>query len=431
MLSSLRHRNFRLFFFGQGVSLVGTWMQSTAMPWLVYQMTGSVLWLGVVGFTGQILTFVMAPLAGVLADRWNRRRLVLAAQTLAMLQALALAALTLTGRVEVWHIVALSVLTGFIRGFEVPTRQSFVIEMVGSRADLPNAIALNSFLVNGARMVGPPLAGGILALIAAGEPGPRDTLAAGAVFLINSLTYLPVIGAFLAMRVAPRRLQPPTTDVLGGLVEGFRYAAGHAPIRSILLLVSAVSLVGVPYTTLMPVFAKDVLGGGPETYGYLMGATGVGALVGAIYLASRKRAAGLGRAILGAAVLFGAGLVAFGLSRSLWLSLPLLAAAGAGMMMQMAGSNTLLQTLTDEDKRGRVMSFYTMAFMGMVPFGALLAGWLAHAFGPSATVILGGVVCVAGALVFGRRLPGLADAAPAQVVAVAAEASVPPTAENP
>ena len=402
MIRALRHRNFQLYFFGQGISLIGTWMQSVAMPWLVYRMTDSVILLGVVGFTGQILTFFMAPVAGVLADRWNRRRLVLVAQTLAMLQALALAALTMTGQIEVWHIVVLSLFTGFVRGFEVPTRQSFVVEMIDDRQDLPNAIALNSFLVNGARMIGPALAGLIVA--AWGE---------GVCFLLNGLSFLAVIGSLAAMRITPRRIEPSKTNVLGDMVEGLAYAARAGPIRSILLLLSIVSLVAVPYSTLMPVFAQDILRGGPgpsERMGYLMGATGVGALAGAVFLASRKKVRGLGRLIFLAAGVFGAGLIAFALSPNFWISLPILALAGFGMMLQMSSSNTLLQTIVDEDKRGRIMSLYTMAFMGMAPFGALLSGWLAHAAGAPATVFIGGVLCIAGTLVFGSRLPARADA---------------------
>ena len=394
MIRSLRHRNFRLFFFGQGVSLIGTWMQSVAMPWLVYTLTGSAMLLGVVGFTGQILTFVMAPVAGVMADRWNRHRLVLWAQVLATAQALALAALTLTGAIEVWHIIVVSLFAGLVRGFEIPARQAFVVEMLEDRRDLPNAIALNSFLVNGARLVGPALAGAVIAV--AGE---------GWCFLLNGLSFLAVIAALLAMRVRPRAIEPAANNILQDLKEGVLYAARSAPIRSVLLLLCLVSLMGVPYTVLMPIFAKDILRGDSYTMGFLLGSVGVGAVGGALWLASRKNADGLGRTIALAAGAFGAGLVAFSMSRSFWLSLPLLAWTGFGMMMQMASSNTLLQTIVEENKRGRVMSFYTMAFMGMAPFGSLLAGGLAEALGAPRTVLLGGLVTVAGALVFAACLP--------------------------
>jgi MFS family permease len=402
LIRSLRHRNFRLFFFGQGVSLIGTWMQGVAMPWLVYRLTGSAMLLGVVGFTGQILTFVMAPLAGVLADRWNRHRLVLLAQVLATMQALALAVLTLAGVIEVWHIIVLSLLAGLVRGFEIPTRQAFVVEMLDDRHDLPNAIALNSFLVNGARLVGPSVAGVLIALV--GE---------GWCFLLNALSYLAVIAALAAMRLRPRAIQPTANNFLEDIREGVVYAARSPPIRSVLLLLCVVSLMGVPYTVLMPIFAKDILHGDSYTMGFLMGAVGVGAIVGAVFLASRRSTLGFGRLIAVAAGAFGASLVAFSLSRNFWLSLPLLVWTGCGMMMQMASSNTLLQTIVEENKRGRVMSFYTMAFMGMAPFGSLLAGSLAEALGAPRTVLLGGLLTIAGAAVFARALARTADGAAA------------------
>ena len=402
IIRSLRHRNFRLYFIGQSISVTGTWMQSVAMGWLVYRLTDSKILLGVVGFTAQILTFVVAPLAGVLADRWDRRRALIVAQTLAMAQALAMAAITLTGTVEVWHIIALSFFTGLVRGFEVPTRQSFIIQMLDDRSDLPNAIALNSFMVNAARLVGPLMAGGIIAMV--GE---------GTCFLVNGVSYGAVIAALVAMRIAPRPRLRPTGGVMAGLVEGFAYARRTPVIRAAIIVLAVTSLVGVPYTTLMPVFARDILKGGPHTLGYLMGATGVGALVGAALLAARKERMRLGRMILLAAAAFGAGLIAFALAAhfrpTLWLSLPILVWVGCAMMVQMYSSNTLLQTVGDEDKRGRVMSFYTMAFMGVIPFGAVLAGWMAEHLGAPATLVIGGSACLVGALVFGTRLPRLAD----------------------
>ena len=408
ILRSLRHRNFRLYFIGQSISVTGTWMQSVAMGWLVYRLTDSKMLLGVVGFTAQILTFVVAPLAGVLADRWDRRRALIVAQTLAMAQALTLAAVTFTlpdkvdNWLQIWPIVALSVFTGLVRGFEVPTRQSFIIQMLDDRADLPNAIALNSFMVNAARLVGPLVAGGIIALV--GE---------GACFLVNGVSYGAVIAALVAMRIAPRPGPRPTGGVVAGLLEGFAYARRTPVIRAAIIVLAVTSLVGVPYTTLMPVFARDILKGGPHTLGYLMGATGVGALVGAALLAARKERMRLGRMILLAAAAFGAGLVAFALAArfrpTLWLSLPILVWVGCAMMVQMYSSNTLLQTVVDEDKRGRVMSFYTMAFMGVIPFGAVLAGWMAEHLGAPATLAIGGGACVLGALAFGTRLPRLAD----------------------
>ncbi|MCX5682115.1 MAG: MFS transporter [Planctomycetota bacterium] len=412
MIRSLRSRNFRLFFFGQGVSLIGTWMQSVAMPWLVYRLTGSVVLLGVVGFAGQILTFVMAPVAGVIADRIERRRMVLVAQVLATAQALALAVLTLSGVIEVWHIVALALFGGLVRGFEIPTRQAFLVEMLEDRSDLANAIALNSFLVNGARLVGPSLAGVTIVLV--GE---------GWCFLLNAVSFLAVIAALVAMRITPRRIEPPTTDLLGGLKEGVRYAAGSPPIRSVLLLLCLVSLMGVPYVVLMPVFAKDILHGDAYTMGFMLAAGGVGAVAGAIFLASRRSTARIGRTIAIAAAVFGTSLVAFSFSRSLWLSLPILVCTGAAMMLQMASSNTLLQTITEEDKRGRIMSFYTMAFMGMGPFGSLLAGNLAAWIGATYTVLAGGAATLVGAAALARVL-GRIDGRPAAMEIGPADAVV-------
>jgi len=416
---SLRHRNYRLFFMGQGISLVGTWMQGVALPWLVYDISGSVVLLGVVGFTGQILTFALAPVAGVLADRWNRRRLVAWAQVLSLVQAMGLAVLTLAGVIEVWHIIALSLFGGLIRAFEIPIRQSFVIEMIDDRRDLANAIALNSFLVNSSRLVGPSIAGLIIGrsgaawqfiLGTAGAshvvgPAVADWLTSRPgeawVFLLNAVSYIAVIAALAAMRLVPRRIEPARSNMLAGLAEGFRYVWRHPAIRPVLALLVLVSLTGVPYQTLMPVFAREVLGGGPETMGFLMAAVGVGAIIGALMLALRQRPAGMGRIIMIAAAVFGASLMLFAASGAFWLSMLILVCVGGGMMMQMATSNTLLQTVVDEDKRGRVMSFYTMAFMGMGPFGSLMAGTLAAQVGVQWTVAIGGAACILGAAAFG------------------------------
>jgi MFS family permease len=374
---------------GQGISLIGTWMQGVALPWLVYDLTHSKTDLGVVGFCGQILTFLLAPVAGVLADRWDRRRLVMWAQILALVQASALAVLTLGGWIQVWQIIVLSLFGGFIRAFEIPIRQSFLVEMIDERADLPNAIAMNSFLVNSSRLVGPALAGMIILLV--GE---------GWCFLLNAVSYVAVIWALAAMRLKPRPLPPPSGHMLAHFGEGFVYAWRHPAIRPVLFMLGLVSLMGVPYITLMPVFAREILGGGPQTMGTLMAAVGVGAVTGALLLASRRGASGLGRLIVKAAAVFGIGLFGFAWSESYVLSLAILVAVGGGMMMQMATSNTILQTVTDEDKRGRVMSFYTMAFMGMGPFGALLAGTLAEHLGAPVTVALGGLSVMIGAVLF-------------------------------
>jgi len=396
MIRSLRHRNFRLFFFGQGVSLVGTWMQGLALPWLVYRLTGSAVLLGVVGFSGQILTLVLAPVAGVLADRWNRYRIVLAAQVLATVQAAALAVLTLTGVINTWEIIALALFGGVIRGFEIPTRQAFVVQMLEDPKDLPNAIAMNSFLVNGSRLVGPSLAG--ILIVWVGE---------GMCFLVNAVSFLAVIAALLAMRLPPRRAAVRTSNVLEEMRDGLLYVVRSVPIRSVLLLLCLVSLMGMPYTVLLPIFAKDILQGNAYTMGFLMAATGVGAVLGALYLAARRSVAGFMRLIAMASGAFGLGLVAFSLSPNVWLSMGILVWVGCAMMIQMAGTNTFIQTIVEEDKRGRVMSFYTMAFMGMAPFGALLAGSLAGALGAPGTVLLGGAAVVTGVLAFATRLPRL------------------------
>ncbi len=395
MLRALHHRNYRLFFGGQGISLIGTWMQRIAMSWLVYRLTDSELLLGVVGFSGQIPIFLFAPFAGVVADHCNRRHFLLLTQILSMGQAFLLAFLTLTNTVAIWHIILLSLFLGMINAFDTPVRQSFVLEMVEKKEDLGNAIALNSSLFNMARLLGPSIAGILIALV--GE---------GVCFLLNALSYIAVILALLAMRIP---LKPGITargrqNMWQGLKEGFTYVFGFPPIRAILLLLGLVSLVGMPYTILMPVFAKDILQGGPYTLGFLMAGVGVGALIGAICLASRSTVLGLERWIVGAASLFGFGLVVFALSPVVWLSLLLMVLTGLGMILLMASSNTLLQTLADDDKRGRVMSYYTMALAGMTPFGNLLAGILASKIGAPATLMLGGMACLIGALLFARQL---------------------------
>jgi MFS family permease len=393
---ALSHRNYRLFFGGQGISLIGTWMQQIAMSWLAYRLTGSALLLGVVGFTSRIPTFLLASLAGVLADRWNRHRILVITQTLSMIQAMILAILVLTETVAVWHIISLSLLLGLINALDIPARQSFVVDMIEKREDLGNAIALNSSIVNGARLIGPSVAGVLIA-----------TLGEGMCFLVNGLSFIAVIMALLAMKIAPKQREMPSSQVLQGLKEGFSYAFGFAPIRSVLLLLALVSLMGMPYTVLMPIFAEKILHGGPQALGFLMGATGVGAMAGSIYLASRKSVLGLGKIIVISANLFGIGLIAFSLSHLFWLSLLFMLLTGFGMMVQMASSNTVLQTIVEEDKRGRVMSFYTMAFMGMVPFGSLLAGGLANKIGAPNTVMMGGVACILGSAMFAKKLPSL------------------------
>jgi MFS family permease len=400
LVRSFSHRNYRLFFMGQGVSLIGTQMQNLALSWLVYRLTGSMLLLGVVGFSSQILIFVAAPFAGVLADRVNRRALLVVTQSVATVQALILAILTLmkhadgTPLIQVWHIVALSALLGLVMGFDIPTRQSFVVEMIEDRADLPNAIALNSFMFNGARLVGPALAGVVIKLV--GE---------GTCFLLNAVSFLAVIAALLAMKVQPKSAEAASRRALQSFKEGAQYVAGHKPILSLLLLLATLSLVGMPYAVLMPVFAKDILHGDSFTQGCLTSAVAAGAIVAAIFLASRKSVYGLGQILTAAVALFGAALLGFSHSTHLWLSLGLLGLAGAAGMSLMASCNTLIQTLVDDDKRGRVMSFYTISFVGLAPFGSLLVGALAARFGAPAAVAINGAGCLAAAVVFWMWLP--------------------------
>lgn len=393
---ALRHRNYRLFFAGQGTSLIGTWLTRVATSWLVYRLTHSAFLLGVVGFATQIPTFLVAPLAGVLIDRWNRHRVLVLTQALAMLQSTLLAVFALTRTITVWHVLVLGTFQGLINAFDTPARQAFVVEMVDSRDDLSNAIALNSSTVNGARLVGPSVAGILIAAV--GE---------GGCFAVDAVSYLAVIASLLAMRLSARPRPTHEVRVLVELREGFRYVVAVVPIRSILLLLAFVSLTGVPYMVLMPIFAAQVLRGGPYTLGLLTAGSGVGAMMGVLWLASRRGVLGLGRIICLAGGAFGAGLVGFGLSRWLWLSLPLIVLTGSGMMVQMAASNTLLQTLVEDDKRGRVMSFYTMAFFGMVPLGSLAAGTLGDRIGAPATVAWGGVATIVVVLLFARKLPHL------------------------
>jgi MFS family permease len=390
---ALRHHNFRLFFGGQSISLIGTWMTRIATAWLVYRLTKSSLLLGTVSFAGQIPTFLLAPFAGVLVDRMNRRNVLVWTQILAMVQSLALAALTLTHVINIREVLVLSVFQGMINAFDMPGRQSFMVQMVEDRGDLSNAIAINSSMVNLARLVGPSLAG--LVIAATNE---------GWCFLIDGVSYIAVIASLLLMRVDVDALKRSTASMLDQLKEGWTYVSTFAPIRTILLLFAVISLMGMPFVVLMPVFAAQVLHGGPHTLGFLMGALGVGALTSALSLVLRKSVRGLLKMIPIAAAVFGTGLIAFGLSHVLWLSLCLMLFTGFGMMQGLTASNTIIQTLVPEDKRGRVMSYYTVAFVGMAPFGSLMAGGLAHAIGAPHTVIFSGVACIAGSLWFWSRI---------------------------
>jgi MFS family permease len=393
---ALRSRNFRLFFGGQTVSLIGTWMTRVATGWLVYRLTGSALLLGTVSFAGQIPTFLLAPFAGVWVDRLDRRRVLVWTQTLSMVQSLTLAALTLSHHINIPMLLALSVLQGCINALDMPGRQSFMVKMVEDKRDLQNAIAINSSMVNAARLIGPSLAGMLIAVSSEGW-----------CFLIDGISYIAVILSLLLMRLQAREIQRKSTSMLAEMKAGWTYVAAFLPIRIILLLFAVVSLMGMPFVVLMPIFAAKVLHGGPHTLGFLMGAMGLGALVSALSLAARKSVRGLVRMIPIAAGVFGAGLICFGLSHWFWVSMIMVSIAGMGMMQGMAASNTVIQSIVTDDMRGRVMSYYTMAFMGMAPFGSLLAGAMANTFGAPITVIANGAVVLIGATWFWMQRPKL------------------------
>jgi len=395
MVRSLRHRNFRLFFSGQLISLIGTWMQTIAQAWLVYRITGSSLLLGVVGFAGQIPIFILSPLGGLAADRWNRQKIVIGTQVASMLLAFVLAALTLLHIVKTWEIITLAALLGAVNAFDIPGRQSFLIAMV-SRDDLMNAIALNSSMFNGARVIGPAIAGILVSRI--GE---------GWCFFANGASYIAVIAGLLMMKLPPYRPVPAGTSPFEHIAEGFRYIQRTAPILALITLIGIVSLVAVPYSVLMPIFADQILHRGAHGLGILMGSAGVGALLGALTLASRRGVKGLGTVVGFAAMAFGVSLILFAFSKIFWLSVVLLVPVGYGVMLQMSSSNTLIQAMVPDELRGRAMAMYTMMFMGMAPIGSLLSGLFADWIGAPLTVAIGGVGAVAGAIYFLRRLPSL------------------------
>ncbi|ARS37591.1 MFS transporter [Pontibacter actiniarum] len=396
MFRALSSRNYRLFFVGQGISLIGTWMQQIALSWLVYRLTDSVFLLGAVTFSSQIPSFILGPFAGVLADKFNRHKVLLVTQTLSMVQASTLAVLVLTDTIEIWHVLALSAFLGVINGFDISTRQAFVVEMVERREDLSNAIALNSSMFNMARLVGPTIAG--LLIAAVGE---------GMCILINAVSYVAVIGSLLLMRLKPFERVQQQRKVWQSLRDGFQYAFGFPPIRALIIIVALLSLFGMPFTVLLPVFARDILHGGANTLGYLMGASGLGALSGALFLAQRKSVVGLGKVLLFTMTLFGLALIAFSFSTMLLLSLALMLFTGFGMIVTMASCNTLLQTLVDDDKRGRVMSLYSTAFMGMAPIGSMLAGSVAEQVGVGYTLAGCGVLCAFSIIPFAINRPKL------------------------
>jgi MFS family permease len=409
---ALKHRNFQLFFAGQFISLTGTWMQSVAQSWLVYRLTGSVLLLGLIAFASQIPVFLIAPLGGATADRYDRQKILVFTQSWAMLTAFALSILTLTGLVEVWHLFIFAVSFGLANAFDIPTRQAFVVDMVG-REDLLNAIALNSTMFNGARIVGPAIAGILVAVV--GE---------GWCFFGNAVSYLGVITGLLLMKITPQARERKGST-LANIIEGFTFVAKTGPIRGLLLLLGLVSLMGMPYAVLMPIFADKILGGGSETLGYLMGASGLGALSAALVLASRKEVFGLGRWVGIASAGLGVSLILFSFSTYFYLSLLLLIPVGFSMMTQMSSSNTLIQAMVPDELRGRVMSVYSMMFMGMAPLGALLAGTLAGIFGAPTTVAIGGLVCLLGGLIFRVRMRKYRDEGRQMIISLQMAGGVP------
>jgi MFS family permease len=395
---ALGNKNLRLYFAGQAVSLIGTWTQQMALSWLVYRLTNSATMLGLIGFISQLPAFFLMPFAGILADRVNRHKMVVLTQVCAFIQSTLLAALVLSGKAEFWSLAALGAVMGVVSAFDIPTRQTFIIDMVNDRSEVQNAIAMNSSMVTGTRLIGPALAGFLISLV--GE---------GMCFALNAASYIAVIAALLLIKVPNKQRvsSEAPAPVLKQLKEGFTYAFGFRPLRALILLMAFISLFGTPYTTLLPAFAKDRFLGDATTLGFLSTATGVGSLVGAVFLASRKSVLGLGRFIIIACALFGFGLIGFALSHNFWLSLGLLTLTGFGMLVQMASSNTLIQTIVEEDKRGRVMSIYTMAFMGLAPFGALIAGWIAGKIGIEWTILGGGIMCVLGCIAFAARIKSM------------------------
>jgi MFS family permease len=402
---SLRHRNYRLFVTGQSVSLIGTWITRVATSWLVYRLTGSEFLLGLTGFMGQIPMLVLSPLTGVLVDRWDRHRMLVITQIASLLQSATLAVLALTGVITVVHVLILQLCQGMINAFDTPARQSFLIDMVQGREDLPNAIAINSSMVNGSRIIGPAIAG--LLVSAFGE---------GWCFLVDAISYVAVIISLLTMQATWGARVPAERHLLRELRDGFHYVHRSVPIRSALLLLAIVSMMGMPYSVLMPAIAAGVLHGGAHALGFLMTASGVGALAGGLYLASRGSIAGLGRIIAGATAVFGFGLIAFSLSHAFWLSMLILPFVGLGFMVQLASTNTVIQSIVEEQMRGRTMAFYAMAVLGTAPLGSIAAGALAARIGAPMTILIGGVVCVGCALWFTTRIPTLQPQAQPSVV---------------
>ena len=395
LFRALRNKNYRLFFYGQSLSLLGTWIQQVALSWLIYSVTNSPFLLGFVMFAGQLPTFFIAPFAGVLADKYDKHKIIIITQVVSMFQAILLAIFVMTDHINVSVLIILNILLGIANSFDIPTRQSFVIQMIDNKEDLPNAIALNSAIVNGSRLIGPAIAGILVA-----------SLGEGICFLINAISFVFVIISLLLMKIEKeeKKAENQNVSILKQLKEGYKYSFGFLPIKSVILLLAAVSLFGNLYLVLLPVFAKDILSGNATTLGYLNSAVGIGALSAALYLASRKSTLGLGKIIATTTFIFAFSLILFSFSKSFTFSLIILLFCGYGMMMQTSGSNTILQTLSNDDMRGRVMSFYTVAFRGMAPFGSLMAGAMADSFGAPATVLISGIVCLVVGILFSKNL---------------------------
>jgi MFS family permease len=398
LLPALRSRNYRLFFAGQGVSLIGTWMTQLATVWLVYHLTNSAFMLGVVGFTSQIPSFLLTPFGGVFVDRFDRHRILIGTQILAMVQSLTLAALVLFGVIQIWHLLVLSLVQGIINAVDAPARQVFVTELVEHRDDLANAIAINSTMFNGARLIGPAIGGLLIAKV--GE---------GYCFLIDGISYIAVIIALLAMKFKPKKIPVSNSNPLAEIKVGFDYSFGSPPIRAILLISAIVSLMGMQYIVLIPIFAEQILKGNAQTLEFLMAASGIGALSGSIYLITKRTVIGLGKLIIIGPAILGSGLIILSVSRFLPLSLLAMLAIGLGTILQVASGSTVLQTIVDDDKRGRVMSLFAMSFLGIVPFGSLLGGTLADQIGATDTLIIAGIACILGSLFFSRQLPELKE----------------------
>ena len=395
-LRAFRHRNFRLFFYGQSLSLVGTWIQQIAMSWLVYRMTGSAFLLGLAAFAGQVPILLLAPLGGIWADRFDRSKLLMATQALAMVQALGLGLLTYTGLIQVWHIIAMATALGIIMALDTPLRQTFVAQMVPSKEDLPAAIAFNGFMQNTGRMIGPTIAGMLLVYFSEAF-----------CFLVNGVSKIAVIIAILQMNVAPNVRTSSKSSLVRGLAEGIRYAWDLVPIRLLLPMMALISFMATPYQTLLPIFAKETFGGGAHTLGFLMGAAGFGCVLAPIYLASRREVRGLTRRVLGGILLTGITLMIFAYSQLLWVSLAMIAGTGLGIILAAQAINTIFQTIVDDEMRGRIMSLFTVAFLGVSPLGSLAAGALANAIGAEHTLLIGGAGCVLGGVVLWRQLPRL------------------------